>query len=30
MLEGMESFVVRDGKIAAQTVNYTGAYVAAA
>jgi hypothetical protein len=30
MLEGMESFVVRGGLIAAQTVNYTGAYVAAA
>src|SRR5262245_56626055 len=30
MLEGMESFVVRDGLIAAQTLNYTGAYVAAA
>jgi hypothetical protein len=30
MLEGMESFVVRDGLIAAQTLNYTGAYVTAA
>ena len=30
MLEGMESFVVRGGLIAAQTLNYTGAYVAAA
>lgn len=29
-LEGMESFVVRGGLIAAQTLNYTGAYVAAA
>ena len=30
MLEGMESFVVRGGLIAAQTLNYTGAYVTAA
>jgi hypothetical protein len=30
MLEGMESFVVRGGVISAQTLNYTGAYVAAA
>jgi hypothetical protein len=30
MLEGMESFVVRNGLIAAQTLNYTGAYVTAA
>ena len=29
-LEGTESFVVRNGLIAAQTLNYTGAYVAAA
>jgi hypothetical protein len=28
MLEGMESFIVRDGLIVAQTVNYIGAYVA--
>jgi hypothetical protein len=30
MLEGMESFIVRDGLIVAQTVNYSGAFVAAA
>jgi hypothetical protein len=30
MVEGMESFVVLDGLIAAQTLNYTTAYVAAA
>ncbi len=28
MLEGMESFIVRDGLIMAQTVSYTGAFVA--
>lgn len=30
MLEGMESFVVRGGLIAAQTLNYTGTFLAAA
>jgi hypothetical protein len=29
-LEGMESFIVRDGLIVAQTVNYTGAFLALA
>lgn len=30
MLEGMESFIVRDGLIVAQTINYTNAFLAAA